>query len=66
MKIGITGEQPGIGEAYISTGSLYLCTTVFLPLGLPESAPFWSAPAEPSSQQKIWNGADIPPDHAVH
>ena len=66
LKIGITGEQPGIGETYISTGSLYLCTTVFLPLGLPESAPFWSAPAEPSSQQKIWNGADIPPDHAVH
>ena len=64
LQIGITNEQPGIGEGYISTGSLYLCCAVFLPLGLPETDPFWSDPSERTSQEKIWNGEDIPCDHA--
>ncbi|HBF10599.1 MAG TPA: hypothetical protein DDW39_02290, partial [Thermotoga neapolitana] len=41
LKIGVVGSQPSLGEEYITTGSLYLCTTVFLPLGLPSSDPFW-------------------------
>src|SRR6266705_251342 len=32
LTIGLSGHQPGIGEPYVSTGSLYLCTTAFLPL----------------------------------
>ena len=39
--------SPGIGERYISTGSLYLCAAAFLPLGLPPSDPFWASPPEP-------------------
>ena len=35
LTIGFCGHQPGIGETYISTGSLYLCATGLLPLGLP-------------------------------
>ncbi len=35
LQIGLCGHQPAIGETYISTGSLYLCTVAFLPLGLP-------------------------------
>ena len=34
LRVGLGGHQPGIAEAYISTGSLYLCTAAFLPLGL--------------------------------
>ena len=34
LQIGFCGHQPGIGETYISTGSLYLCSVAFLPLGL--------------------------------
>jgi hypothetical protein len=34
LKIGFCGQQSHISESYINTGSLYLCTTVFLPLGL--------------------------------
>lgn len=30
LSIGFCGHQPGIGEGYISTGSLYLCTLAFL------------------------------------
>jgi hypothetical protein len=44
LQIGFCGAQPEIGERYISTGSLYLCSTVFLPLGLPAPDPFWSDP----------------------
>ncbi len=56
LTIGVCGEQPEIGEGYISTGSLYLCTAVFLPLGLPDSAPFWSLPDAAWTQRRIWAG----------
>ena len=44
LQIGLCGHQPGVGERYISTGSLYLATTAFLPLGLPPDDPFWIGP----------------------
>ncbi len=40
LRIGLAGHQPGLGEEYISTGSLYLCSEALLPLGLPASDPF--------------------------
>lgn len=65
LKIGFCGSQPEIGEVYISTGSLYLCSVGLLPLGLPSSDPFWSdAPAEWSSK-KIWKGKNVAADHAL-
>ncbi|MDP4188262.1 MAG: DUF2264 domain-containing protein [Bacteroidota bacterium] len=65
LTIGFHGHQPGIGETYISTGSLYLCTAGLLPLGLPPSDPFWTSPAADWTQKKIWNGQDLPNDHAL-
>lgn len=65
LTIGFDGHQPSIGETYISTGSLYLCSAAWLPLGLPASDPFWSAPAVPWTQQKFWSGSDIQTDHAI-
>jgi hypothetical protein len=65
LRIGFAGHQPSIGESYISTGSLYLCSAAWLPLGLPASDEFWSAPAEPWTQQKAWGGVDIKTDHAI-
>ncbi|MDO7849959.1 DUF2264 domain-containing protein [Hymenobacter convexus] len=65
LQIGLCGHQPGIGEGYISTGSLYLCTTAFLPLGLPTSAPFWAAPAQDWTARRIWSGQDVKTDHAL-
>ncbi len=65
LQIGLAGHQPSIGEIYISTGSLYLAMTAFLPLGLPASAPFWSAAAAPWSSVKAWGGADFKADHAL-
>jgi hypothetical protein len=65
LRIGLAGHQPSIGEVYISTGSLYLCTTAFLPLGLPAGDRFWSGPAAPWSAVKVWSGADFKVDHAL-
>ena len=64
LQIGLAGHQPSLGETYISTGSLYLTSAAWLPLGLPPADPFWSAPAAPWTQQKAWSGTDIPVDHA--
>lgn len=66
LQIGINGHQPGVGENYISTGSLYLCSVAFLPLGLDESAPFWSLPEKPWTQRAcFWLGQDISLDKAL-
>jgi len=65
LTIGFCGHQLEIGERYISTGSLYLCSTVLLPLGLPPSDPFWSDPAKQWTSQRIWSGQSIPADHAI-
>jgi len=63
LRIGLSGHQPSLGETYISTGSLYLCSTAFLPLGLPATDPFWSTPDEPLPSQQLWSGHDQHADH---
>ena len=64
LQIGLAGHQPALGEPYISTGSLYLCSAAWLPLGLPPDDPFWSHPPQPWTSQTIWSGKDIPADHS--
>jgi hypothetical protein len=65
LRIGFCGHQPAIGEAYISTGSLYLCAVGLLPLGLPPDDPFWSAPAQPWTSVRAWSGQPFPIDRAL-
>ncbi len=65
LRIGFAGHQPGIGESYISTGSLYLCAAALLPLGLPASDEFWSGPSRPWTSARAWNGEGFPIDHAL-
>jgi len=65
LRIGFCGHQPGVGERYISTGSLYLCAVGLLPLGLPASDPFWSDPPQPWTAQRAWSGQPFPIDHAL-
>jgi hypothetical protein len=65
LRIGLAGHQPGIGERYISTGSLYLCAVALLPLGLPATDPFWSSPAVPWTAVKAWSGQPFPIDRAL-
>ena len=65
LQIGVAGHQPGLGEAYISTGSLYLCSAAFVPLGLTTADPFWSAPAADWTSRRVWAGRNLPADHAM-
>jgi hypothetical protein len=65
LRIGFCGHQPGVGERYISTGSLYLCAVGLLPLGLSPEDEFWSAPAQPWTSVKAWTGQPFPIDHAL-
>jgi len=64
LKVGFCGDQIGVGESYISTGSLYLCSAVFLPLGLPESNPFWNSPAQDWTSKKAYSGQPMTVDKA--
>ena len=65
LALGLSGHQPGLAEDYISTGSLYLCATAFLPLGLPASNDFWFLPSEPWTAKKIWSGENMAADGAL-
>jgi len=65
LRIGFCGHQPALAEKYISTGSLYLCATGLLPLGLPATDPFWQGPAGRWTSQKLWSGESLPADHAL-
>lgn len=66
LNIGLYGNQPDLGESYISIGSLYLCTFAFLPLGLDANDSFWTTPDEQYTMQKIWSGMNMPADHALY
>lgn len=65
LRPGVFGYQPELAEEYINIGSLYLCSAVFLPLGLPPADPFWSLPDEEWSARKVWSGGHISIDHSI-
>ncbi|MDA3865152.1 MAG: DUF2264 domain-containing protein [Salinivirgaceae bacterium] len=64
LTVGFSGHQPDLAEPYISTGSLYLCSQVFLVLGLPANNEFWQGADSDWTSKKIWQGEDMPADHA--
>jgi hypothetical protein len=59
LTIGLYGEQPKLAEPYINHGSVYMCATVLLPLGLPPDDPFWNGPEVPTTWESIENGAEV-------
>jgi hypothetical protein len=65
LRIGLAGHQPGLGERYISTGSLYLAAFAFLPLGLAPSDPFWADPPRDWTSKRAWAGEQVPIDRAM-
>jgi hypothetical protein len=65
LTIGCCGGQEALAEPYISTGSLYLCTTAFLPLGLEPEDPFWTGEPLDWTARTFWSGGNLPPDHAL-
>jgi hypothetical protein len=65
LRVGFYGHQPSVAESYISTGSCYLCSAAWLPLGLPASDLFWAGSAAPWTAKRVWAGDDMPADHAL-
>lgn len=66
LRVGFTGEQIDMSESYINTGSVYLCAVGLLPLGLPATNEFWSAPFAEWTNLRAWNGkSDVKADHAL-
>jgi hypothetical protein len=65
LQIGVYGHQPNMGETYISTGSLYLCSVVFLMLGLPPTDVFWQGRDADWTSKKVWSGQNTIRDHSI-
>ena len=66
LRIGFCGHQPGVGESYISTGSLYLCARRSAAARASRrSDEFWAAPAQPWTSVRAWTGQAFPIDKAL-
>lgn len=65
LRVGFAGKQINMSETYINTGSVYLCASALLPLGLPLSHPFWSEPFTEWTNLKAWNGKEVSADSAL-
>lgn len=65
LVLGFNGHQPEAADTYTSTGSLYMATLSFLPLGLPADNKFWTdAPADWTTK-KAWKGESLHKDYKV-
>lgn len=65
LNLGLVGHQPDLADSYTNTGSLYLTSLVFLPLGLPENDVFWTSKSEDWTQKKAWIGKPFKKDYHV-
>jgi Uncharacterized protein conserved in bacteria len=65
LNIGVCGNQSGLADVYNNTGSLYICTNIFLPLGLSPDNSFWTCNDQSWTAVKIWSGQDVNGDHAL-
>lgn len=65
LVLGFNGSQPGMADGYTSTGSLYMASLSFLPLGLPADNKFWTDPAEDWTTKKAWKGEPVKRDYKV-
>jgi hypothetical protein len=66
LTLGLVGaQQNAIADSYSNTGSMYLTSYAFLPLGLPATHEFWAAPFTEWTQRKAWSGKPFAKDYAV-
>lgn len=65
LVLGFNGHQPEVADGYTSTGSLYMATLSFLPLGLPSDNPFWTDSAADWTTKKAWKGEKLHRDYKV-
>jgi hypothetical protein len=65
LNLGLVGHQPTLADSYTNTGSLYLTSLIFLPLGLPSTNIFWTSEPEDWTQKKAWGGMPFKKDYHV-
>lgn len=65
LVLGFNGHQPEVADSYTSTGSLYMATLSFLPLGLPADHPFWTDEPADWTTKKAWAGEHFHKDYKV-
>ncbi len=65
LTIGFVGHAPELGDWYSNNGSMYIASESFLPLGLPATDSYWTAPAQDWTQKKAFSGAKFPKDYHV-
>src|SRR5574344_820816 len=66
LVLGVCGHQASLADKYVSTGSLYMATLSFLPLGLAADDPFWTGPYTEWTNKKVWNQCkDVRRDEAL-
>lgn len=66
LVLGFNGHQPEIADGYSNTGSMYICTTIFLPLGLGVTHDFWKSQILDWTQKKAFNGLSFTNDHYIN
>ncbi|MBE6509772.1 MAG: DUF2264 domain-containing protein [Methanobrevibacter millerae] len=65
LLLGFNGHQVDIAENDINTGSLYLCCSIFLALGLDYNDPFWSDEFAEWTSLKAWHGHVTQNDQSI-
>ncbi|WP_346237465.1 DUF2264 domain-containing protein [Niabella insulamsoli] len=65
LVLGFCGAQPEVADYYTSTGSLYMATLGFLPLGLPADHAFWKDPYTEWTSKRAWSGKPFKKDYKV-
>lgn len=65
LVLGFNGHQPQMADSYTSTGSLYMATLGFLPLGLSANNAFWTAAPAEWTSKKAWSGKEVRKDYKV-
>jgi len=65
LQLGFCGHQPEIADYYTSTGSLYMATLSFLPLGLPADHEFWAGAPVAWTAKQAWAGKPFAKDYHV-
>lgn len=61
----VGGGQSAIADSYSNSGSMYIASLAFLPLGLPRTHRFWADPFSEWTQLKAWGGKPFARDHAI-
>ncbi len=66
LTLGLVGnQQANLADYYSNTGSMYLTSLAFFPLGLPPAHKFWADPFTEWTQAKAWGGKPFAKDYAV-